>query len=371
VTDFAAVLRNRDQLARQYHAQGGVVVGYLNTDVPEELILASGAFPLRVLGDVNGKTLLADEYIKPGFNPVARAVFNRILDGSTDFLDRLIFSNLDESFVRLFYLTREIKRQGLKAAIPNIYFFEFLHTKHALHYNLDRLRDFKHHLEALTGNPIMDDALCAAIALCNENRQLLAQAAALRTEFPPRISGSDALPIIASSTLMPKAEHNAALRQFLAEDHQASTEGTARIYVEGHLVDDCAFYQMVEASGATIVAESNRAFDALTDTDGDPLEAINRRYLFSGPHPSKSTIQARVDTCVQQVESAQVDGVIFAMVEGQHPPHWDYPEQEKALYARGIPTLCLPWQPSTMANDENVRQQVASFIESLKTEVLP
>jgi pimeloyl-ACP methyl ester carboxylesterase len=266
------------------------------------------------------------------------------------------------------HFSQETWRILLSAKLANFRSATFLRIEKK---HRDRLRDFKHHLEALTGNPIMDDALCAAIALCNENRQLLAQAAALRTEFPPRISGSDALPIIASSTLMPKAEHNAALRQFLAEDHQASTEGTARIYVEGHLVDDCAFYQMVEASGATIVAESNRAFDALTDTDGDPLEAINRRYLFSGPHPSKSTIQARVDTCVQQVESAQVDGVIFAMVEGQHPPHWDYPEQEKALHARGIPTLCLPWQPSTMANDENVRQQVASFIESLKTEVLP
>jgi hypothetical protein len=52
-----------------------VVVGYLNTDVPEALILRSGAFPLRVLGDVNGKTPHADEYIKPGFNPVARALF--------------------------------------------------------------------------------------------------------------------------------------------------------------------------------------------------------------------------------------------------------------------------------------------------------
>ena len=327
-----------------------LVLGYLSPDVPIELILAAGASPLRLKGDWSGETPLADEYIKPGFNPVARAVFNRLLDGTYSFVDRVIFSNLDESNLRLFYLTREIKRQGLSTVIPDIYCFEFLHTQSS--YNLDRLRDFRRHLEEWTGAPISDEALRDAIALVNDNRRLRKQVAALRTESPPRLAGS------------------AALRELLSKaDDLTPREGTARIYLEGSSLDDPAFYEMVEACNVTIVGENSdwgaRYYDTLTEADGDPLEAICRRYMCTPPHPSKSTVQQRVDYCLRQVEAARADAVIFVMLEGDHPPHWDYPEQQRALHARGIPTLCLPWQRIDMARDDAVRAQVATFTESI------
>lgn len=356
----------RDHYAKLHQ---GMVIGYLSSDVPEELILAAGAFPLRLSGEKSGRTPFADEYLKPGFNPVARGIFEHILDGTYKFLDTLIFSNLDESLVRLFYLTREIQRFGFNDNIPDYYFFEFLHfrSETSLKYNVERLRELKYNLENWTGRRIRNSTLWEAIKLCNENRQLLVQIAELRQRV--LLSGSESLQIIGAAMFMPKDEHNRMLRQLLLRSEQLQPkEGKVRLYIEGSSLDDLAFYEWVESCNALIVGENsdwgNRYFDGLTKTYGDPIQAIVERYLYSAPHPSKSSISQRVEYCLKQVEATQADGVIFVMYEGEHPPHWDYPEQQKALHARGIPTLCLEWQSVDIT--QHAGQAVVDFVQSIK-----
>lgn len=41
----------RDRAALDWKEQGGLVVGCLGSDVPEEILIASGVLPIRVCGD--------------------------------------------------------------------------------------------------------------------------------------------------------------------------------------------------------------------------------------------------------------------------------------------------------------------------------
>jgi benzoyl-CoA reductase/2-hydroxyglutaryl-CoA dehydratase subunit BcrC/BadD/HgdB len=360
---------DRDRAAREWQAQGGQVIGYLGADVPEELILAAGFFPLRITGDPMSATPHADQYVPRNFNPLARSILNRLLDDTYAFLDHLVIANSAEAFVRVFVYVREIKRIEPHRLIPDFYFFEFLHTRFHKNaqYNRDRVRDLKTQLESWSGKPIRDDALRDAIRVCNENRKLLNQVAQLRIES--RISGADALAIVGSSMFIQKSEHTPLLRELLNRANQLAPRPGARLFVEGSQLDDSWFYEIVEACGATIVAEDsdwgNRAFDMLVDETIAPLDAITDRHFFKAPSPSKSTVQQRVEYCARQAVNAKADGAIFFLLAGEDPPAWDYPEQKRALEARGIRTLCLDHQPYAPGNLAELHARIKTFVHSL------
>ncbi len=365
--------RSREQNAKEWKHSGGKVIGYLGVDVPEELLLAAGFFPIRLSPDPSGNLETALRYFRPNFNPVLLSIFNRIVDGSYAFLDHLILSNSSESVLQLFYVLREIERHEPRDQMPAVHFLDFLHTRYRTSalYNRDRLRSFKQTLEEWMGAPLTDQRVRQAIAVCNENRRLLEQIAGLRSGNPPRLSGGEALHIIGSSMMMMKEEHNRLLRELLQEVDQLPSHNGVRLCLEGSSVDDPLVYEIIESCGATIVAEDsdwgNRYFDTLVNEALDPLIAISDRYHFKAPSPNKSTIQQRVDYCVRRAEEARVDGVVFYIIEGENPPSWDYPEQRKALEQLGIATLVLPWQPYRITDTETLRARINTFVQKLSS----
>jgi benzoyl-CoA reductase subunit C len=116
-----------------------------------------------------------------------------------------------------------------------------------------------------------------AIAICNENRRLLSEMAALRREIP-LVSGLEALQITGASMYLPREEHSALLRQFLQEAKERPALGGAPLFVTGSLQDHPYFYELVESCGAVIVAEDhdwgNRHFEGAIDPEADWRDAL-------------------------------------------------------------------------------------------------
>ena len=369
--ELKTIYRRREQTAQAWQAAGGRVAGYIGTDVPEELLLAGGFLPLRVGGRPGSSTALADQYLGPTFNGLARTMFNRLLDGTYAFLDRLIIPNSPEAVLRLFYYLREIKRLEPRPEIPDFYFFELLHTRYRTStlYNRDRVRDFKQRLEGWVGQEITNEALRSAIAVCNENRRLLQKVARLRAEPLPRLSGVEALQIIGAAMYMLKADHTRLLHQLLDDEERLPVHPGARLFVGGSSLDLVSFYEIVESYNAVVVAEDNdwgnRYFDTLVDETADPLDAITDRYHYKAPAPARSTIQRRVDYCQRQALAAGAEGAIFFILSGDNPASWDYPEQRKALEAHGIPTLLLHWQPYAGAGAAELRARIEPFVSAI------
>lgn len=360
--------RQRFLAAKEWKENGGKVVGYIGPDVPEEMLLAAGFFPLRVTGDPWGSTALADRYMEPVFDAMVRSIFNRLLDGTYAFLDHLVIANSADALVRLFYYLREVKRIEPDLGIPDFYFLDIIHTRFRTSalYNRDRFREFERRLVAWSGREISDDAYAEAIAVCNENRRLLQEVALLRVVDPPRVSGADALQIIGAAVLTVKKEHNKLLRQFLSEANELPKRSGARLFLDGTSVDSVQFYEIAESCGCTVVAETtdwgNRYFDGLVNESDAPFEAIVDRYHLRAPSPSKASVSARVEYCVRKALEAKAQGVIFFILESDDAPSWDYPEQRKALEQLGIPTLCIDRQPYALSDIEGLKSRIQVFL---------
>lgn len=364
----------RDQTARRWKETGGKVVGYIGENVPEEMLLAAGFFPLRVTGDPSGNIDLANIYMEPVFHPMVRSLFNRLLDGTYAFLDHLVITNSSDVMVRLFIYLREVRRVEPRPEISDFYFYEFLPLKlrtTAL-YNRDRTRELKSRLETWIGEDITDDMLRETISVCNENRKLLREVSLLRTEDRPRISGTEALQIIGASMFIQKVDHNLLLRQLLFEEvDQLPRRDGARLYVTGSSLDSTWFYEIVESCEATVVGEDsdlgNRYFEGLVDETIPPLDAIVDRYHLRTGSPSRSLIQERVDYVVSRATEARADGVICFVTEDDDAPAWDYPEQKRALETLGIPTIFIDRQPYLAKETDQLKARIESFVQSISS----
>jgi benzoyl-CoA reductase/2-hydroxyglutaryl-CoA dehydratase subunit BcrC/BadD/HgdB len=363
--------QQRDVAALEWKNQGGKVVGYLCSNVPEELILAAGFFPLRLSGDPNCGTDEAEKFVKGSRTQeeFSNSIINMLLTGKYRYLDFLVIPHARDSVHKIFSLLQSIKASNPGIGFPELYFMDNLHTTFYLSqsYNHDRWFDFLKKLEEWSGKGISQESLSWAISISNENRMLLKKVSDLRAATPPRISGVDALQIIGSSMFMHKEEHNKLLRKYLNKAEALPIEDGVRIFVGGSPLDNLQIYKVIESCGAVVVAEDNcwgnRAFDKLVDTSiTPPFEAVVDRYNNKAPCPRIFPLSRRIDYCVDCAVSARAQGAIFYSMEND-PQAWDIPDEIKKLNEKGIPSLYLKNQPYLISQPDLTRANIKEFIE--------
>jgi benzoyl-CoA reductase/2-hydroxyglutaryl-CoA dehydratase subunit BcrC/BadD/HgdB len=365
--------QQRDLAAREWKEKGGKVVGYFCNNVPEELIIAAGFFPLRLSGDPHSSTEKADEYKFGRYAPpegFVSSMLNMILTGRYDFLDYLIIPHARDSIHNLYAGLSGIKTSNPALQLPYMYFLDNLHTTFWLSqlYNRDRWLEFKNNLEEWSGKEISSESLSQAISIAKENKELLKQVAILRIAEPPRISGVEALQIIGSSMFMLKEEHNILLRQFLGEADKLPARDGVRLFIEGSPLDNLQLYGIIESCNATVVAEDNcwgnRSFDVPVNVSIAPMEAIIEMYNNKPPCPRIHPLHRRIKYCVDSAIEAKVQGVIFNIMENDSQA-WDIPDEIKALEEKGIPSLYLKNQPYLITNPEDLKASITDFIKSI------
>ena len=280
---------------------------------------------MRICGDphaVNEHS--AGRYIERAFDPLLRSQFRRIVDGTYSYLDRLIITSSSDALVRIFYYLRELRRVEPELPIPELYFFDLLHTRYRTSalYNRQRLIELKKAVEQWRGRPLTEEEIHKAIDVCNENRRLLSEMAALRPK--KLVSGLEALQITGASMYLPREKHSALLNEFLQEAKNRPVLSGVPLFVTGSPQEHPDFYQLVETCGAVIVAEDhdwgNRHFEGVIDTEADWCDAIIDRYHLRTPSINQSTVSERVDALLGR-SSLRRPGSYFLHTDWtMHPP---------------------------------------------------
>jgi benzoyl-CoA reductase subunit C len=366
--------QQRNLAALEWKKNGGKVIGYFCNNVPEELIMAAGFLPLRIIGDPWEDTEVAEGYRMPyPLLPFIESMINKLLTNKYDFLDYLVIPHGRDQIWRLYTQLNFVPELDPQIKLPEIYFYDDLHTTFYTSsvYNRDRKIEFKEKLEEWSGNKITDKALEEAIAINNENKRLLKEVAALRAADKPRISGVDALQIISTSMFMPKEEHNKLLKDYLKDAESFPVKNGVRLFVESSPLDNLQFYEVVESCGAVVVAEDNcwgnRYSDVPISQTINPFESIVERYLKKSPCPRMFPLQRRIDYCLRNAIESKAQGALFHIYIGDNVQAWEAPEEIKALKANGIPVAYLKKQPYLLsgADKEDLRTEVKDFIDTL------
>lgn len=282
-TETAATLNNPS--LENWKEQGGKIVGYFCSSVPEELITAAGLLPFRMRAIGSEGTELSDTYFSSISCSYPRHAFDLALRGKYDFTDGVIFLNTCDHVRRLF----DNWKQTVNPSFAHILSLPRKTEDPQVEWYRDELMDLKKNLENHFGVEITDDALRTAIKLHNETRHLQKQLYASRRGENPKISGTDMLVITIAGTAMPREQYNQLLRELLDDiDQSNGNDGyRARLMIVGGILDDPEYLKIIEDMGGLIVTDSlcfgsRILWKDVNETD-DPLTALARYHVQERP----------------------------------------------------------------------------------------
>ena len=86
--------------ARELHAGGTKVMGYLSALGPVEIMTAAGVVPIRLKGNVSEAITKGDAYMETIVCPFVRNVFDAAVKGKYDFLDGMVLPHQCDSIDR-------------------------------------------------------------------------------------------------------------------------------------------------------------------------------------------------------------------------------------------------------------------------------
>ncbi len=357
----------RHERCRRLKAEGRRFLGSMCTYVPEELIMAAGAVPVRV-SPPTGDTPRANAYLPANACPAMKACLEAALSNVYDYLDGVVFSNSCDNMGRVYDVWK------LHGASPKIHFFNTPHSKRDtarrlfLH-ELSRLRGF---LEALYSRAVGVEEVRSAVALMNGLRSALKGLEELRRQDPPLLTGVEGFYAVAASMALPKEEALEMVEALLKEPpaQRGELKGRPRVLVTGSYVDEGAeLLKLIEDSGGVVVAEDtctgSRYYDRLVEESEDVYDALARRYLEKIPCPFVDHYEDRLAAVKEAVKRFNVHGVVVWAVKFCDVHLFDAPMLAEELRDMGVPCIILEWSP-TEAEWAPLKTRVEAFIETLR-----
>ncbi|MBN1368118.1 MAG: 2-hydroxyacyl-CoA dehydratase [Dehalococcoidales bacterium] len=350
--------------------QGGKVFGWLCTYVPEEIIIAAGALPIRITG-YNQEVELEDgnAYLYINNCSFSRSCLQMGLRGEYAYLDGVIGGSTCDGARRLFDLWRYYIDLPFShiLTVPRKYTDE----AHKLYY--EQVLQFKEAFEKYLNITITDEALLKSITVLNESRELLKKLYELRKLPQPPITGTETMEVLNASFRMPKEQFNQYLKQLLQELDSSDIKHSckARLMVTGSVMNNPEFIKSIEDLGALVVTDelcsSTRYWSDPVILDGrPPLEAISRRYLNNFPCARMVPSDGRFDRIIELVKDYKVDGVISQIIRYCVPYAHDLPLITSKLKEINTPTLSLDVEYGTSGSGQ-IRTRVQAFLEMLET----
>ncbi|NMG55186.1 benzoyl-CoA reductase, bzd-type, subunit N [Aromatoleum aromaticum] len=370
---FKAWYEKRHDYARDWKARKqGAVVATMCTYVPEEVLIAAGMLPVRVLGAHEPQNV-TEPHIFGMFCPFCRDSLSQGLLGRFDYCDGVTLAQSCIQYRQTFNSWRlhvPTVKWDYYLPMPNEVQSPCAKTLHR-----SEVAEFRRFIEKVGGKPVTDSDLRTAVDVVNENRRLLRQLFEYRKETNPRVTGVEALYASITAQFVDKAEHSAELRRVLAEVEKRGHERQegVRFMTIGSENDDVAFMAMVESVGSTIVIDDQcsgtRYFWNEAVIQENVIDTIADRYCERPACPTKDyPAHTRFDHVLGLATEFNAKAAIFLQQKFCDPHEGDYPNLKRHLEENGIPTLFLEFDITNPIGPFRIR--VEAFLETLREEEL-
>ncbi|MCO1602890.1 2-hydroxyacyl-CoA dehydratase family protein [Desulfosporosinus nitroreducens] len=334
--------------------------GYFCSYFPEELIIAAGLHPLRLLPDSENSTPVElpayccslargtlDMEVREKWRDLVGIGFTHTCD-TMQCLSGIWAASGQSKTVDI------VPPVMLKAPGASRYYHAELHTL------LSKLTD-------LTKQKIEAEAIRNALILCANTRKLAAELDVLRPNLPSPLIFS----LLRAGQLMPRSEYTHALvNSFPALKEMAEEpHNKAKVLVSSAVLENDSLFEMIEELGGRVVADDTctgfRHFSGVTVSGSeDPLLDIVRRYSEMPPCPCKNrSLNERISYLTTLAKQRHAQGAIIIVRKYCEPHAWDAATLSESLRKNGIRTLTLELEGANAGGQERTRLQ--AFLESL------
>ncbi|MGB9628724.1 MAG: 2-hydroxyacyl-CoA dehydratase subunit D [Thermodesulfobacteriota bacterium] len=342
------------------------LIGFFCPYVPEEMIDAAGAFPLRIMG-IPVKMSYVHAYLPLNCCHFVKSSLENLLQGELDLLKGVVFSHSCDTMQGLSDIWSLQKRIPLQF---NLMMPSNLDSEHSYEYLRAEMERFKNFLESNVGK-ITPQSLQGSIGLFNQIRENIQRLYTLRLNSHKEISETDFARIIRAGYLTDRRRYLELLKELLTilSEKAKESENLIPVFLTGNMVHSDSYFSLIEEAGAIIVQDDlcsgGRFLRLRVQENLDPLEGLTRRYLQTFMCPTKfKGAYAHLETLLEEVQNSRAKGVIFLLYKYCENHFFDIPDLKQALESKGIPTLLLEVEdPSTSQGQLKIRIQ--AFVEML------
>ncbi len=363
-----SILSRDNPAIGEWRDSGRKVIAFQCTYVPEEIIYAAGALPVRLVG--NFRISRYDEAASYMYQNTCSFILNcleHFLGEGKEIIDGLAAASTCDCPRRLadvwehYELTPFIHTIGVPRKI----------SPAAYELYEGELHDFIDKLSAHLGTEITHQALWEAIGIYNRKRQLLRDLYALsRTDNPP-LTGSELMNVLNASAAIPPLRFIELMEQLLEELRETPRRnaGHFRVMLGGSPLNNPAFIRCIEEHGGMVVIDELctgvRYWWEGVDQVDDPVKALSRRYLHNFACPRMEPSDDRLKRIERLVKDFRVDAVIMQMVHYCVPQTLEIPLVRDLLQELGIPVLELDIEYG-MGGTGQITTRIQAFSEMME-----
>jgi bcr-type benzoyl-CoA reductase subunit C len=363
-----------NEFVQKWKKDGGKVVGYSCTFIPEEILHAAGLLPFRLRGVGTTKVSIGDSYFGPVNCSLPKCMLQLAGQGSYTFLDGAIISNGCDSMRRLEECWRKAS-EDYPGTLPGYY--EYFSVPHkSVDYSIDfyaqELKDMVATLEKYFKVKITDKVLKKSIKVYNQGRELLQKLDELRYRKEVPITGEDAMAILIAGHAMPREVWGTMLKDIIADLKKTPSvsDHKKRLMLIGSANDDVDFIRLIEDGSALVVADTvcfgSRTYANLVDDKADPIHTLSSHYLNNSICPRMLGYYKNRRTYIMDlVKKASVDGVILQNVRFCDLHGSENGVLERDLEAAGIPCMRLEREYGPLVETGRIRMRLDAFMERI------
>ena len=311
------------------HPGRGDAIGFVGTDLPIEVLLASGRPFGHLPWRASGPTPWADRWLESGFPGWARSILEQWHAGAFDGLATVVFSRADDASQRLYYYVRELQRRGqLRGPALQIFDLALVPRASSLAHSATAVLDLARALD------VSGESLPAGIARANTLRESLQRLQQQRVSQGPWFEW-----LTRSALWNDPAE-------WIDEIIVSTAASAPRVLLAGSVPPDERLHRAVEDAGAAIIAEAHghalgRLGPVLRPAPAEsPESAIARqlRAVCVGPR----AFLDRGAWLAALASETRAAAVILWLTREDEALAWHLPALRQALAAAQVPTLALP-----------------------------
>lgn len=356
------------------------VIGTMCVQVPDELIYAAGAKPLRLCSGAYSYDQIGADFMPAKSCPLVRATCGKLRINRSHWGEKL-----DAVIIPTTCDQKKKSADTIKDLAYPVYLLEMPSAKDseaARFYWQESVKKFTLDLQQITGKKITKKTVREAIKKKTIATELYRKLFFLRKSAPSPIFGKDMLLVTNAYFVDDIDKWMVAAEKLIAEieerkanNFSAGNRHAPRLLLTGSppIFPNIKLPILIEQSGGIIVADevcssSRLLYDSVAydeDNLNDMVPAIADRYLKPCTCPCLTPNDDRKRKIADMVAEFNVDGVIYQSFSGCLPYEMEQNQIARSLEKHGVPMLYVETDYSPEDHGQ-LSTRVEAFIESIK-----
>jgi benzoyl-CoA reductase/2-hydroxyglutaryl-CoA dehydratase subunit BcrC/BadD/HgdB len=374
---FKSLYENSGDLIKTKDRQK--VIGVYCMFVPEELIYAAGAVPVRLCAGAYDSIDAGGDFLPDIACPIIKSTIGlwhlQILPFYNS-CDVVIIPATCDWKTKLGEIIKEYVPVWMMD-VPRV-----KETEASRRHWLAEVKELKQKIEKLTGEKITRRKLRQAIKAVQGAQAEFRRFYKIRMAETPAIKGVDALLVMNAYFYETVENWTKAVRALNDEMEDRLQKGVhvckstaPRIMLTGApiIFPNYKLPAIIEEMGGILVTDelcnSNRYIYDMVAVDEplmfDILAGIAERYLLPCSCPIFTTTEDRIKRILQMIEDFRVEGLVYHVLKGCHPYDLEAIRIENALKEKDIPMLKIETDYSP-EDIEQLRTRIEAFLETIK-----